>query len=154
MCVAHRHSYWVGISAWLWYHPWGCQRCKLSHFCELHYITKHQQANILIDSHCHARLSDFGLVAVINESEAASTINNSRIGGTTRWMAPELMHPGKFGFTKECRVQLPSIGSDIYALGMTILEVRTFLSPLSPTRTLWNYLNRSSQGAAHFTTSL
>ena len=73
-------------------------------------------------------LADFGLTAVVDESAAGSVIGNG-MRGTLRWMAPELMHPEKFGFTKECQIRLPSRGTDIYALGMTILEVRS--PPLS-----------------------
>ena len=73
-------------------------------------------------------LADFGLTAVIDESAAGSVIDGE-IKGTRRWMAPELMHPEKFGFTKECQIRLPSRGTDIYALGMTILEVRSSPPP-------------------------
>lgn len=40
-------------------------------------------------------------------------------------MAPELMYPDKFGFTSKFRRRLPSRGTDIYGLGMTILEAST-----------------------------
>ena len=76
-------------------------------------------------------LADFGLTAVIDESAAGSVIDNNGIRGTLRWMAPELMYPDGFGFTKECQIRLPSRGTDIYALGMTILEVRKFPPSLS-----------------------
>ena len=49
------------------------------------------------------------------------------MAGTLRWMAPEVMYPDKFGFTSEHRKQLPSRSTDIYALGMTILEVNPLL---------------------------
>jgi len=45
------------------------------------------------------------------------------MGGTIRWMAPEMMYPGMFDFDSRCGKQLPSRSTDIYALGMTILEV-------------------------------
>ena len=76
-----------------------------------------------MDSSNRARLADFGLAVVIDES-AAGSVNGTR--GTVRWMAPELMDPEKFGFTTECQIRLPSKGTDIYALGMTIFEVRSF----------------------------
>ena len=38
-------------------------------------------------------------------------------------MAPELLLPENFGFTGKLRKQLPSQSTDIYAIGMTILEV-------------------------------
>lgn len=40
-----------------------------------------------------------------------------------RWMAPELIVPERFKFVGEPLKQLPSKSSDIYAIGMTILEV-------------------------------
>ena len=67
---------------------------------------------------------------VIDESAAGSVVGNNGTRGTVRWMAPELMYPDKFGFTTECQIRLPSRGTDIYALGMTIFEVRSFQSPV------------------------
>ena len=58
-------------------------------------------------------------------------INNNGMRGTIRWMAPEMMHPEEFGYTRECQIRLPSKGTDIYSLGMTILEVRFFLESCS-----------------------
>jgi len=54
---------------------------------------------------------------------------SGELKGTTRWMAPELMDPDTFGFIGESQKQLPSKGTDIYAIGMTILEVRTCIYP-------------------------
>jgi len=88
-------------------------------------------ANILIDSDRRARLADFGLAVVIDESAAGSVIEDNGIRGTARWMAPELLLPEKFGFTVECQTRLPSRGTDIYALGMTILEVITGCHPFN-----------------------
>jgi len=41
-------------------------------------------------------------------------------------MAPEVMYPERFGFTGKYRKRLPSRSTDVYAFGMTILEVRAF----------------------------
>lgn len=87
--------------------------------------------NVLIDSNYCARLADFGLATVIDESTAGSTSNNRGMRGTLRWMAPEIMYPEKFGFTHEPKKRLPSKSTDIYALGMTILEVITGSPPYS-----------------------
>jgi hypothetical protein len=46
-------------------------------------------------------------------------------------MAPELLHPEEFGFTGKLKRQLPSPSTDIYAIGMTILEVRARLYQLN-----------------------
>ena len=45
-------------------------------------------------------------------------------------MAPELMDPDEFGFTSQSRERLPSRGTDIYALGMTILEASAIPAPM------------------------
>ena len=86
---------------------------------------RYAKVNILVDSGHSTRLADFGLTTIIGESTTAGTVSVARgQGGTTRWMAPEIMHPQLFGFPDDCRKQLPSKGTDIYALGMTVLEVR------------------------------
>jgi serine/threonine protein kinase len=64
---------------------------------------------------------------IIDESTAGSTADSGEGKGTTRWMAPELMLPEKFGFTGKFLKQLPTKSTDIYAIGMTILEVSTCL---------------------------
>ena len=43
------------------------------------------------------------------------------IGGTTRWMSPELLYPEGYG-TSDGR---PTKQSDCYALGMVVYEVNT-----------------------------
>jgi len=73
-------------------------------------------------------LADFGLAAVVDGSTGRSTAVSAEMKGTTRWMAPELMLPEEFGFTGELLRQLPSKGTDIYAIGMTILEVSERMS--------------------------
>jgi len=86
-------------------------------------IDQRCKANVLIDSECRGRLADFGLTVVIDESTTGSTTHHRGMRGTVRWMAPEVMYPEKFGFDGEYRKRLPSRSTDIYALGMTILEV-------------------------------
>ena len=89
------------------------------------------QANILINSERCACLADFGLLAIIEDEDALLDEGPSshRVGGTTRWMAPEILDPESYGYTKWRRRKLPSKSTDTYALGMTILEVR-ISSPL------------------------
>jgi len=84
------------------------------------------KANILIDSGYSARLADFGLAMIIDESTVKSTTGGHEIRGTTRWMAPEMLLPEEYGFSGVRLRQLPSTSTDIYALGMSILEVCTF----------------------------
>ena len=76
----------------------------------------------MIDSKCRARLGDFGLAAVVDES-TRTTATGGVFRGTDRWMAPELLLPEEFGFTGKLKKQLPSKDTDIYGIGMTILEV-------------------------------
>ena len=88
--------------------------------------------NILIDSEYRARLADFGLAAIVDETASRTTAADGKSRGTTRWMAPELLFPDMFGFTGKFTKQLPSKDTDIYAIGMTIIEVsaRFFLSKI------------------------
>ncbi|KAF9648290.1 kinase-like protein [Thelephora ganbajun] len=85
--------------------------------------------NILVDSEYRARLADFGLAVVIDESITGGTAESRAKRGTYRWMAPELMDPGEFGFTGELLKELPSMSTDVYAIGMTIYEVLTGRHP-------------------------
>ena len=84
-----------------------------------------------MDSKYCARLADFGLAMIVDEPIGRTTNSGGEIRGTTRWMAPELMSPEEFGFTGELLKQLPSMSTDIYAIGMTILEVSACLHRLN-----------------------
>ena len=81
----------------------------------------------MIDSQCRARLGDFGLATIVDESTSRTTSAVGRKQGTVRWMAPELLYPDIFDFTGTFEKQLPSKDTDIYAIGMTIFEVGTHL---------------------------
>ena len=63
-------------------------------------------SNVLITKNGMAKLSDFGMARSASEEEDKS------VGGTPNYIAPELLHG-----------ELPSIQSDIYALGVTIFEM-------------------------------
>ena len=89
-------------------------------------LTDYIKANILVDSRGSARLADFGLATSVDESTGGSTTGGRELRGTIRWMAPELLHPDEYGFSDDWQRRLPSTGTDIYALGMTILEVCVF----------------------------
>ena len=98
-------------------------------YCAIGYNTnRHCKVNILIDSRCRAHLADFGLATIVNESTSRTTTAVGRKQGTIRWMAPELLYPEKFEFTGRVMNQLPSKDTDIYAIGMTILEVSAYPS--------------------------
>ncbi|KAK7681752.1 hypothetical protein QCA50_015099 [Cerrena zonata] len=70
--------------------------------------------NILIDNGLHIRITDFGLssYATSNPTSVASG------GGSTRWMAPELLISGN-----------PSFQSDVYAFAITCIEIYTRQKP-------------------------
>ena len=92
------------------------------------------QANILINSQRRACLADFGLAAIIEDASSVDGPTSHKTGGTIRWMAPEILDPERYGYIKRTRRKLPSKSTDIYALGMTILEARAIsllLLPLS-----------------------
>ncbi|KAI6094887.1 kinase-like domain-containing protein [Pisolithus sp. B1] len=77
--------------------------------------------NVLVSSDRRALLSDFGL-STLNISTLSMTVDASR-GGTPHWMAPELLD--------ECPV---SVESDVWAFGMTILELFTREPPFRDCR--------------------
>jgi len=85
------------------------------------------KANILIDQDGQARLADFGLLTFISDPTNFMALASYVIGGTTRWMSPELLNPDLFGFEDS----QPTKESDCYALGMVVLEVLSGQPPLA-----------------------
>jgi serine/threonine protein kinase len=65
-------------------------------------------------------ISDFGLAKILCSGNVFTNTTSSSMAGTARWTAPELLNPDEFGLENSN----PSVSSDIYALGMVILEVR------------------------------
>ncbi|GMF12514.1 unnamed protein product [Phytophthora lilii] len=61
--------------------------------------------NILVGSDGLAKVTDFGL------SAAVTAVNQGRVSGAVRWVAPECLDGGN-----------ASYGSDIYSLGMCVIE--------------------------------
>ncbi|KAJ7231357.1 kinase-like domain-containing protein [Mycena rebaudengoi] len=70
-------------------------------------------ANILITQEWSACLADFGLT-----SFTEATLTTTRRAGTTRWMAPELIDPERFGIQFR-----RTKASDVYAFACVCLEV-------------------------------
>lgn len=68
----------------------------------------------MIDDNGNARLTDFGLTSISETIENITTAKQTT-GGSPGYMAPELFHEGS----------IPSRKSDIFAFGMTIVEVYT-----------------------------
>ncbi|KAF8603726.1 kinase-like protein [Ceratobasidium sp. AG-I] len=83
--------------------------------------------NILVSRDGIAKLSDFDHSILSNGTLAFSATTNVG-GGTLRWMAPELL-----ASTEDGNVQpaTRTMQTDIYALGMTILEIVTGKVPYS-----------------------
>jgi serine/threonine protein kinase len=72
-----------------------------------------------------ACIADFGLARVLGESG----FTTKTVGGTWRWMAYELV-----GLDEEESIPQVTMESDIWAFGMTVLEVRILFIVL-----LWSY---------------
>ena len=73
-----------------------------------------KQANVLVDNTDTARVADFGLMTMVDQSTillSATTVSSAE---TARWMSPELLFDQNHPPTRE---------SDCYALGMVIYEV-------------------------------
>ena len=76
--------------------------------------------NVLLDKDCHAKLSDFGLSKIKQESRSSASSQQESVG-TVAWMAPEL-------FRRRARYEL---GSDMYSYGMVLWELTTRTMPWS-----------------------
>jgi serine/threonine protein kinase len=69
-------------------------------------------------------LADFGLTSIILDPGVTDpTTGSTAMRGTVPWMAPELLDPIGFGLTHSKSTK----ASDMYALGMLILEASPFL---------------------------
>jgi len=85
-------------------------------------------ANILIDKNFHARLADFGFLAIVSDPTNPTPSSSYTTGGTPRWMSPELLIALDQFNLKNAR---PTKQSDCYALGMVIYEVLSGRLPFS-----------------------
>lgn len=71
----------------------------------------------MVDDDGKAQIADFGL-ATIESVRTVDACSMSNSGGNTYWLAPELMDPKQFDGTGKTTRE-----SDVYAFGMTALEV-------------------------------
>ena len=71
--------------------------------------------NVLLTDTLRAKLSDFGLSRVKDETRSASTL--SKPSGTLRWMAPE-------NFSRKAKY---TEASDVYSLGIILYQMNLFL---------------------------
>ncbi|KAI6107634.1 kinase-like domain-containing protein, partial [Pisolithus croceorrhizus] len=90
-------------------------------------------ANVLVSSNCRALLSDFGL-SILNTSTFNMTVDTP-CGGTLDWMASELL---------DCKPA--SKPSDVWAFGMTILELFTRSRPFQDCQSQVQVMSRISTG--------
>ncbi|KAJ7202309.1 kinase-like domain-containing protein [Mycena pura] len=74
--------------------------------------------NILISNNFNVCLADFGLANIVSPTETTATASSSNHAGSTRWFAPELIHPTAFGCDRFVRTP----ASDIYAFGCVCYE--------------------------------
>ncbi|KAJ7083620.1 kinase-like domain-containing protein [Mycena belliarum] len=77
-------------------------------------------ANILLDDQGHVRLADFGLTVFADGPRA-----RTNRGGSTRWMAPELLDPSSCGL----EVFQRTFASDVYSFACVCLELYTGNAP-------------------------
>jgi serine/threonine protein kinase len=98
--------------------------CMLS-YREIQLAEFELQGNILITNDHRACLADFGLMKLVSDAHPTHSTTTGDVGGTVRWMAPELLLPEEYGLHRS----EPSKASDIYALGMVIFEVSMLFCP-------------------------
>jgi serine/threonine protein kinase len=75
------------------------------------------QANILVNEHGIAHLSDFGLASLTEWKNSSGLATTSQYGGTAKYKAPELFP------SRSNRKPKPSKAGDIWALGCVLYEV-------------------------------
>jgi serine/threonine protein kinase len=85
------------------------------------------QANILISDEGVPLVMDAGLSLIVSRAE----FTVAGIYGPCRWQAPEVLDPSEDMLEGDCQY---APQSDIYSLGMTILEVLTGKVPFSNRR--------------------
>ncbi|CAE6405447.1 unnamed protein product [Rhizoctonia solani] len=93
--------------------------------------------NVLVSSDGIARLSDFDFAVMSEASSLLFTESSNTRSGSIRWVAPEMLVGETPKRTK---------ASDVYALGMTMLEIFTGEVPYPQCRMDFNVLTTVTQG--------
>ena len=91
-------------------------------------LTSFLRANILIDRDVRARLTDFGFLTVVSDPPNPTASSPYTVGGTIRWISPELLCLDQTGFEN----RRPTKQSDYYAFGMVIYEVFSGQAAFTP----------------------
>ena len=71
-----------------------------------------------------ACLADFGFTTMVLDPQISMSSSLTLGGGTMTFMAPELLAPSKYGLNGAIHTR----EGDIYAFGLVILQVVTFIS--------------------------
>ncbi|KAK0187667.1 kinase-like domain-containing protein [Armillaria mellea] len=84
-------------------------------------------ANILVKDDLSCCLSDFGLSLAVESQVGASSSSRAFLGGSLRWMPPEIMDDKQFD---------PAYitARDVYSFGCTVIEIYTGKPPFSHIR--------------------
>jgi len=100
-------------------------------------------ANVLVDEHNRACLTDFGLSTIVYDYYTLNTVTQaSNFKSTLRWMAPEIHDPEEFGLESA----VPTRESDVYSYSMVMWEVFTRKMPFPNVRSEGNVICRILSG--------
>ncbi|CAE7209710.1 unnamed protein product [Rhizoctonia solani] len=94
-------------------------------------------ANVLVSAEGIARISDFDFSVMSEVSDLVFTASSNTRSGSIRWVAPEML---------DDEVPKRTTHSDVYALGMTILEVFTGQVPYPDRRLDAGVMRAVTQG--------
>lgn len=97
----------------------GCVQLLASFPRGIPYLTPDIQGNILVNAQGQAVITDFGLAKVREEMNEVLERPSSVLGGSVRWMAPELFLSQ---VEDEQKIWITTF-SDIYAFASVCLEV-------------------------------
>ncbi len=75
------------------------------------------QENVLVDDSERAVITDFGLSTIVDGYRTGQTSSSFRNGGTSRFMAPELVF-------YDGEAPNRTVASDVWAFGCTCMQVR------------------------------
>ena len=97
-----------------------CQGVSAAH--ELGVVHRDLKPDNLFYADGVIKVLDFGIARALDEADRASSVTRAgTVPGTPAYLAPEV-----------CKKGVPSKGSDVYALGMTLLELLLGYHPLMP----------------------